>query len=85
MWGGGASSPTSNKAGSGSGKAAVDEMLTIEPDRCSHMVGITAFDAWMIPMKLTARKSSQVAVNWSNMRPALFTRQSTPPSVSITD
>ena len=35
-------------------------------------------------MKLTARKSSQVAVSWSNIRPALFTRQSTCPKVSTT-
>ena len=38
----------------------------------------------MMPMKLTARKSSQVAVSWSNISPALFTRQSTCPKLSTT-
>ena len=49
------------------GYAAVDEMLTIEPWRCSHKYGTTAFDALMMPMKFTARKSSHVAVSWSNI------------------
>ena len=75
--GGGASSPAANIMGSGNGNAAVDEMLTIEPWRCSHRYGTTAFDALMMPMKFTARKSSQLAVSWSNMSAALFTRQST--------
>ena len=38
----------------------------------------------MMPMKFTARKSSHDAVSWSNIRPALFTRQSTRPSSSTT-
>ena len=38
----------------------------------------------MMPMKFTARKSSHVAVSWSNISPALFTRQSTCPNVSTT-
>ena len=73
-----------NPGGSGNGNAAVDEMLTIEPLPCSHRYGTTAFDALTMPMKFTARNSSHVAVSWSNMSAALFTRQSTRPRSSTT-
>src|SRR3954451_2013839 len=82
--GGGPSAPGRKPGGMGNGKAAVDEMLTIDPLPCSQRYGTTALDAWTMPMKLTARNSSHVAVSWSNIRAALFTRQSTRPRSATT-
>ena len=59
-------------------------MFTIEPLACSQRYGTTAFDALTMPMKFTAMNSSHVAVSWSYISAALFTRQSMWPNSAIT-